>query len=215
MLAMNQRFAINLEYLAYATVACALVLTVFYYWFDIAIMVWFKNHISTSVQCYRFSTICGNIFRPSHWLVLGIAAAAFGCYARFIMQQKTNANAFFFFACCVILAYVVCAVLKITLARYRPIEFYNYGLYGFHFFSFKYNFNSMPSGHATMAFAGLCSFARLFKRHWLTFLCLGSATIISLTRLVIMAHYPSDIMLGGFIGIMSVLTVEQLRTFVK
>ncbi len=58
---------------------------------------------------------------------------------------------------------------------------------------------AFPSGHATMAFAGACILSSVFpknKRWWYLL-----AVAISLSRLYLGKHYPSDILAGLFLGL--------------
>lgn len=65
----------------------------------------------------------------------------------------------------------------------------------------------MPSGHATTAFSVLAAFACLWPR-WRTVLLIY-ALLIAASRIVVRAHYPTDVAAGAFVGIVGVLLVRR------
>lgn len=114
----------------------------------------------------------------------------------FFAKTKTN-NAFLIFYS-VLGAGIVVKVLKTLIGRARPIFFEALDMTGFFPPSLDWAFNSMPSGHATVGFAGLVMIGMLapkFKPLTWTL-----AIIIGISRVAIGAHWPSDVILGAFIG---------------
>ena len=92
---------------------------------------------------------------------------------------------------------------KYFLGRYRPLMLFEHNLYGLHFFSSKWALNSTPSGHTLRAFSLLTALSLLHKRFTVVFLSL--ATLIGVSRVLVTAHYPSDVLFGAFIGIFTAL----------
>ena len=76
---------------------------------------------------------------------------------------------------------------------------FDQGLYGLHFFSTEWELNSSPSGHSIRAFALLTSLSLLFRR--MTPLFISLAVLIGLSRVLVTAHYPSDVIFGAYIGV--------------
>jgi membrane-associated phospholipid phosphatase len=101
------------------------------------------------------------------------------------------------------IAIIIGAGLKYLLARYRPIMLLEHDLYGLHFLSSKWAENSTPSGHTIRAFSLLTAVSLLHRR--LSPVCLTVAGLIGVSRVVVTAHYPSDVLLGAFIGIFTAL----------
>lgn len=118
----------------------------------------------------------------------------------FFVKVKTNNS--FFVLIAVLVSSIVTFVLKFFIGRYRPIFFEEFGIVGFHPCIHEWAFNSMPSGHSAASFAGLVMIGMLVggKIKWLTWTL---AVVIGLSRIMIGAHWPSDVLLGAFIGMVS------------
>jgi undecaprenyl-diphosphatase len=68
-------------------------------------------------------------------------------------------------------------------------------------------FASLPSGHATTAFAALAAIGSLWPR-WRTELLIY-ALLIAVSRVVILAHYPTDVAAGALVGIGGVWLIRR------
>jgi len=68
---------------------------------------------------------------------------------------------------------------------------------------------SFPSGHACRSFIGSVILGRKFSR-W-RYPLLGLATMISISRIYVGVHWPSDILVGAFIGISIGLGILKLE----
>jgi membrane-associated phospholipid phosphatase len=88
-------------------------------------------------------------------------------------------------------------ILKEAAARVRPGEpgqalFFQYGA--------SQN-QSYPSGHAMLAFSVATVYAEEYRdRRWVGGLAYGTATMISLSRVVLGRHFPADVIVGGVLG---------------
>ena len=92
--------------------------------------------------------------------------------------------------------------------RFRPIFFEALGVTGFRPFSFEWAFNSMPSGHAAATFAGLVMVGMLAPR--LKPVTWTLAIIVGASRVAYGAHWPTDVLLGAFIGIVAADLIKWL-----
>lgn len=113
----------------------------------------------------------------------------------FVSKVRTN-YAFLIFSS-VFLAAITTGILKVLIGRPRPIMFFD----GFRPFVFDWAFNSMPSGHSAATFAGLVMIGMLapkFKPLTWTL-----AIVVGLSRIYIGAHWPADVILGAFIGMVA------------
>ncbi|MDW2975293.1 MAG: phosphatase PAP2 family protein [Alphaproteobacteria bacterium] len=122
----------------------------------------------------------------------------FSAFLRNFLVNIKNNNAFLIF-CSVLCAGIVVKLLKIFIGRARPIFFEALDMTGFFSPSLEWAFNSMPSGHAAVSFAGLCMIGMLAPRYKVVTWTL--AIVIGFSRIAIGAHWPSDVIFGAFVGI--------------
>ena len=152
--------------------------------------------------------IVGKIFSAKVWL----AASAISVLAFFIYKAVTNENDFrfafvkiknsyvFYLFCSVVMAAATTGVLKILIGRSRPILYEALNVMMFAPCTSEWVFNSMPSGHAAISFAGLVMLGMLYPRiKWATWTL---AILIGFTRVYIGAHWVGDVVLGAFIGML-------------
>ncbi len=66
---------------------------------------------------------------------------------------------------------------------------------------------SLPSGHATTAFSVLAAFGCLWPRA--RTMLLIYALLIAVSRVVVRAHYPTDVAAGALVGIVGVMLVRR------
>lgn len=161
--------------------------------------------VSGSFWCSA-SIILGKIFRSKMWLAAsGVGVLFFFIYKaikneydfRYAFVKIKNSYIFYVF-CSVASAYLITAFLKLFIGRSRPVLFDALGNTYFEPWVFDSVFNSMPSGHSSASFAGLVMIGMLFPRiKWATWTL---AIIIGISRIYVGAHWPSDVILGAFIG---------------
>lgn len=71
---------------------------------------------------------------------------------------------------------------------------------------------SFPSGHSSNTMAILLLFALLSGGGWRTWLAMGVALLVGLTRIVLGVHWPSDVLAGWMLGAgVALLTVGVAR----
>lgn len=121
-------------------------------------------------------------------------------YVRFIRKNRFVANKLLLIVLSLSLCHFIDFPLKILFGRARPELLFSENLYGFQFFEFSDKELSFPSGHAITVSAIMGSLNCLYPRHGYAFL--GFALLISLIRVVLTAHYLSDVLVSLGIGFM-------------
>ena len=111
---------------------------------------------------------------------------------------------FIFFA--VAVSNLVTEVLKYCIGRGRP--FVGGEANAFHFSHFAGNpaYYSFPSGHATTAFALALAVSAIWPQARVAMAIY--ALIIAMSRLVLLAHHPSDVVAGTMVGIVGTVFVR-------
>ncbi|MBV9330369.1 MAG: phosphatase PAP2 family protein [Alphaproteobacteria bacterium] len=105
------------------------------------------------------------------------------------------------FISCLAVGSAVLHTVKRVLARRRPRDEMEFGLYGFLPFSFDARYNSFPSGHSLtivcVAVTGACLFPQGAP------LWFAIAAWLSLTRALLTEHFLSDVLVGAGIGLVA------------
>lgn len=103
----------------------------------------------------------------------------------------------------VVVSGIVVNILKVIFGRYRPRYLVNDGLYGFEWFEFGYRFASFPSGHSATAFGIGVALAYLFPRYGVLHCTFWG--LVAFTRVIVGAHFVSDVVAGSFFGALTAL----------
>lgn len=103
-------------------------------------------------------------------------------------------------AMCVSLALsflVVNVAIKPLVARIRPYDLYDFVARA----EMPHDF-SFPSGHSSISFAPAVAFAfaQRGRYRWQSAVLLVLAGLIALSRVILLVHYPSDVLAGSLIG---------------
>lgn len=99
---------------------------------------------------------------------------------------------------------LIVTIAKRIIGRVRPSQA---GPFAYEPFSWKAAFASMPSGHSTTAFAAAVAIGALWPRArpfiW------AYAVMIGVSRLVVHAHYASDVLAGAGMGALGAIMVRN------
>ncbi len=94
---------------------------------------------------------------------------------------------------------IVADIIKPIAGRARPILYLRDSFFGFAPFNAQgFLWNGFPSGHTTTAVALACSLSLLYPRArilWFTY-----AGLLTASRVIVNAHYLSDVCAGAFLG---------------
>lgn len=124
-------------------------------------------------------------------------------FFKYYRHRQVAANRALFLFSAVALSGLTTDLIKPLVGRLRPKLLFEAGLYGFEPFRIGYEYNSFPSGHATTVFALAAALSLFFPRWRVPFFSL--AVVVGLSRIIVGAHYPSDVMAGAYVGAMTVV----------
>ncbi len=103
---------------------------------------------------------------------------------------------------------LVTALIKNLYGRARPTNLLGESVFQLHASAFTSKFAAFPSGHATTAGASAVVLALIFPRFKGTILAFGA--VVALTRIMLAAHFPSDVAAGFAIGAAFTLATARL-----
>lgn len=98
-------------------------------------------------------------------------------------------------------------ILKLTVGRARPKELFANDVYAAFPFSFDTSLSSFPSGHSQTVWSIMAALMFLYPRAWPLFA--SWAAVIASSRIIVGSHFPSDVLMGSFIAVLSALYVRQ------
>ncbi len=96
---------------------------------------------------------------------------------------------------------------KIPFGRMRPKLYLQDNLYGFEWFEITSKYVSFPSGHTITVISSAVALSLLFPK-W-KYLILPLGAMVAFSRVVVTAHYLSDIVFASFLGTMVALFLYQ------
>ena len=172
-----------------------------YYFVDIPVAIFCRQIDQNILQVFDWITELG----ISTWYL--VASLFLFVIFRFYRKNRVNANRALFVFAAVALSGIATNVVKLTVARYRPIIFFEKGLYGFDFFNSGYEYNSFPSGHAATIFSLATAMSLFWPKYRAYFFVVAFA--IALSRIILTSHFVSDVIAGAFIGTLTVLLLKK------
>ncbi|MHB8268484.1 phosphatase PAP2 family protein [Bradyrhizobium sp.] len=124
--------------------------------------------------------------------------------ARAVLIGSGSRILFIFFA--VLLPVLMGEIIKDIVGRGRPFVGGQANAFNFSHFAGTEAYASFPSGHATTAFALAFAVAAVWPH--LRAVMLVYAVMIGASRLVLLAHHPSDVLAGALVGVIGAMLVR-------
>ena len=152
------------------------------------------------------------------WLTVSGAVAVIG----YLLQrfgkssaQRQRGRAFLakglFVFSSIIVSGLLLNIVKIMIGRLRPAYFLADSTYGFQPFNFAFGMNTFPSGHSQTIWALMISLSLLYPRFTIPFVTF--AALVAGSRVLVSAHYLSDVLMGSYLG--TVLTLYIYTRFIR
>lgn len=184
---------------------CLGLAVVSFFYVDIDLAVYFQSYRFTHLLQFKFFS---QITKLGSSLPYIIGSLILFLWAFFIKKDKSLARAALYILSAVIISGLICDAIKIIAGRARPTLYFSQHLYGFYFWEFTSRLQSFPSGHATTiaAFATACSL--LWPR--VSWLLLILTLLVTASRLVVGAHYLSDVIIGAYLGFFISFALYQI-----
>ncbi|MBE7220040.1 MAG: phosphatase PAP2 family protein, partial [Caulobacteraceae bacterium] len=170
--------------------------------------------MQTPSQLRATAQLFSDLGLSGYMLILSalVAATAFAAlrrerFAGHAPVLRVAAERAFFIFVSVGLSGIAVQILKHTIGRARPGLLDRFGAFHFDLFSIKASLASFPSGHSTSIFALAVAIGLIAPR--LRGPMLGLAVAVAVARVVLAAHYASDIVAGATLGVVTTILVAR------
>jgi membrane-associated phospholipid phosphatase len=178
-----------------------LVIVICYFFIDVPAAIWFHAMNQETRNVFEWITKAGV---STFYLIVSFSLFIF---FHWIRKHRSYADCALLFFSNIALSGIVTNIVKFLVGRLRPKMLFERGLYGFDPFRVGYEFNSFPSGHAATVFAIAATCSIFWPRYRILFFIL--AMTVAFSRLVLTAHYPSDVLAGAYIGTMTAIVMKR------
>ena len=177
----------------------------------VAALLPFDGLVSQSAQALPPAIVAFNEritdFGTFAWMIYGSGSITIVAYilhrvsrsAGFSSKTKTAWRLALYFLVTIGSASALVHLLKLVIGRARPELYLDHGAHSLMPFANEWLFESFPSGHSAAVGSFFGAFAMLAPRLRI-FFALGALTI-GVTRVVVGAHYPSDVAAGLLLGL--------------
>jgi membrane-associated phospholipid phosphatase len=135
---------------------------------------------------------------------IAIVSPALRAVPRSLLLGLGTRLQFLFFA--VLLSVLAGELIKWIVGRGRPFVGGKANAFNFSHFAGTEAYSSFPSGHSITAFALAFAVSALWPRARVAMIVY--ALVIASTRLVLLAHHPSDVVAGALIGVIGAMCIR-------
>lgn len=182
---------------------CSLLCVISYFYWDLPLAIYWIYCKYLDCSIIDIAEIV-TVFGESRWYYILLIIAYLPL--RIIWKNKLWAMRLLFIFLSISAAGLINMVVKWLAGRHRPIDYFSHSLFGFNYFSLSHESTSFPSGHAVTAFSLAAAISILFPRAGIPAFII--AISIGMTRIILTAHYLSDVIAGAGIGILSAMLVK-------
>lgn len=162
----------------------------------------FALHAGALFEVASFLTRFGNAL---WWL---LPSFALFLVARFLWRSPAWAARALFVFTSVAVCGILVDLIKLLAGRARPELWLSQGIYGFSYPHLQALYQSFPSGHAACASGAGVALSLLFPRQ--RRLWVAVAMVLGLTRVVVTAHYLSDVVAASLLAALIVLELRRV-----
>jgi undecaprenyl-diphosphatase len=163
---------------------------------------------SADVALFRIVTDFGKAAYVIDGLLVLLATIVLGLLfrgpSRLILMGFARRVVFILLA--VVVPLMASEVIKIVIGRGRPFVGGEANAFYFSPFAAGEQFASFPSSHAVVAFALAFAVSSVWPRTIFLMCCYALA--IAVTRVVLLAHHPSDVVAGALTGVVGAMAVR-------
>jgi undecaprenyl-diphosphatase len=137
--------------------------------------------------------------------ILAMASPALPRFSQWVLAAIVVRLGFIFTA--IVLPGLFDTILKRVIGRARPFVSGSANPYVYAPFDWTPAYASLPSGHATNAFAAAIAIGAFWPRARVPMYIY--AVVIAVSRVVVTAHHPSDVIAGAIVGTVGALLVRS------
>ncbi|MCK9196233.1 MAG: phosphatase PAP2 family protein [Syntrophales bacterium] len=176
-----------------------------YFFIDLPVAIASRSLDTQIVSVFQVITRLGN----AAWYL--VPAALLFLLFHYAWKREKWARWCLFVFSTVAISGLTADLFKWLAGRWRPKAYVQDQLYGFDFFGMGYEATSFPSGHATTIWAFCMAMTVLFPHYRLVWYAL--AILVSISRIIVGAHYLSDVLAGAYVAVITVLLLMLVPFF--
>lgn len=196
-----------------ATLGISLLCAILIAFFDMPLAHALRNHLPP--ETFGFFKVLTDIGLTGFWYVLAAAMllgarilAGFSSTIARHDQFMNLARSAWFMVLAMASSAVLVQLVKFAVGRYRPRYLFEVGLYGLDPFGVHLAMYSFPSGHTQTVVAAMTALTLIYPRYNLLYILI--AVLVGSSRALTTIHYPSDVIMGAYIGFAVTMGLRHL-----
>jgi len=196
-----------------ATAGICLACAVMIAWIDMPLAHALRDNLPPNT--YGFFRVLTDVGLTGLWYVLAAALllgarilAGFSGSTTAHDQFMNLARSAWFIIVSMAVSGVLGQIVKFCVGRYRPRYLFEEGLYGLDPFGVHMGMYSFPSGHTQTVVAAMTALMLIYPRYNLLYILV--AVLVGSSRALTTIHYPSDVIMGAYIGFAVTMGLRRL-----